>query len=225
MKYKRIAGPLFFFCIVILSSCQKNKGSTVNNELSPVTLEVLKSSTIIGMRQAYKLLSIDEKETLWKEKLSLILENDGRKLSLKQISIIKEVQSLLLKNGMKKLHDNPAIGERFIKSRLDSYKQYFSEAELFMLIECPYFNSTFSIFDSKYQVSRLNNNERLQLGGTTDPTYVSPPPDCTCYYSISCTGSGNSCEEKKDKCVKVAECGLFGTSNCTGRCTNDVLPS
>jgi hypothetical protein len=124
---------------------------------------------------------------------------------------------------MSKLNANPAMGEQFIKSKLDGYKQHFSEAELFLLIECPYFNSKFSVSDSKSVINELTNNERKYINPSSLNFYVRP--DCTCYYSISCSGSGNSCEDKKDDCIKKAECGLSGTSNCTGRCTNDINPT
>jgi hypothetical protein len=207
---------------LLVSACQKNGTQSEITALSSVAKEVIQSPTIIGMRQAYALLSIEEKQALWTEKFSTILKNDGEKLSPSQSSIVKELQSFLHENGMSKIHSDPTLGEQFIKGRLVMYKQHFSEAELFMLIECPYFNSTFSIFDSKSVVVSLNNNERKHISTSIANSVA---PDCTCYYSISCSGSGNSCEDKKNNCVKKPECGLFGSSNCTGRCTNDVNPT
>ena len=215
---------LLILSVLFGSACQKNETRSENTNLSPIAKEVIQSPTIIGMRQSYALLSIDEKQSLWLEKFSTILKNDEGKLSPSQLSIVQEIQSFLVDNGMKKIQQSPAIGELFIKSRLDTYRKHFSEAELFMLIECPYFNSNFSVSDSKNVIVALNNNIKRNISGPIAANEIAPP-DCTCYYSISCSGSGNSCEAGKDKCVKITECGLFGSSNCTGRCTNDVIPT
>lgn len=213
-----ILAALFFFC-----ACRKNAAKNDVILLSPVTKEVVQSPTVIGMRQAYALLTIEEKESLWLQKFSTILKNDRDKLSVAQLNIVKELQSFLLTNGMSKLHKTPVIGEEFIKSRLNTFQQHFSQEQLFMLIECPYFNSKFSIFQSAATINSLQSNEKMFIG--TASANLSVRPDCTCYYSISCSGSGNNCEDKKDECLKKPECGLFGTSNCTGRCTNDVNPT
>lgn len=221
---KQSVSYLLILCVLFCSACRKNRTRSESTNLSPVAKEVVQSPTIIGMRQAYALLSVNEKETLWLEKFSTILRNDEGKLSSSQLSIVKEIQSFLVDNGMKKIQQNPGIGELFIRNRLDAYRQHFSEVELFMLIECPYFNSAFSVSDSKNVIVALNNNIKKNLHPSIAANEIAPP-DCTCYYSISCSGSGNSCEGGKDKCVKVTECGLFGSSNCTGRCTNDVNPT
>jgi hypothetical protein len=96
---KQYISWLLLASVLFFSACQKSGNQSEPSTLSPVAKEVIQSPTIIGMRQAYALLSIDEKETLWLEKFSTILTNDADRLSSSQLSIIKELQSFLLVNA------------------------------------------------------------------------------------------------------------------------------
>jgi hypothetical protein len=195
--------------------------SNVTNEeqpvLSPAIIEALEKNTIPEIKNSVSLLTNEEKELLWKTKLETIQKNDDRKFTTDQKTIIKMLQNVLALNGYTKLIANPKIGEEFIGSNLEYFAKHFTKEQLFLLVESPYFTFDFSVFNSEKYLQTFIKAEALSVG---DPDGdIGDAPKCTCIYSISCSGSSNNCEDKKDECVKQPKCGLFGTSNCTGRCS------
>ena len=73
---------LVLFLTTLFIRCSKQNES--ETELSSLTNEVITQSEDVGMRQAYTLLSTNEKEDLWRTKLEAILVNDFALLSTEQ---------------------------------------------------------------------------------------------------------------------------------------------
>ncbi|ATL46088.1 hypothetical protein COR50_02300 [Chitinophaga caeni] len=153
-----------------------------------------------------------------------ILKNDAERLTVEQLKIVQSIVTLLEVNGMKKLMENPAIGEKFLNENLDYFKKHFTSGQLLLLIEHPYYENDFSIKNSlRYLTnvdSRSNSNEKN--AGSIDPLFVEMPggggaKDCNCLYDLGCS-AGNLCLKSNVNCSQVTDCGLFGTSNCKGVC-------
>ena len=66
---------LMFLSIVLFSiySCAKNEVQE-DEFLTPVAKEVLKQSDFTSMRQAYQILSIEEKGSIWEAKFRIVLK-------------------------------------------------------------------------------------------------------------------------------------------------------
>lgn len=202
-----------FFSLAILltfyiTSCKKNSNNITNE-----TEAVLGSKTILELRQSYKLLSVQAKEALWNKKFNTILVNDKNKLTTKQYKIVVMVKDFMNSKTIQSLINNPKDGEVFVKSNLEYFYQNFTPQELYLLIECPYYCNDFSILKSGEYLDKL-----IKAGyqSKTAPIY---PSNCSCYYTIYCqatNGGTGSCID--GGCNTVSECGLFGTSNCSGSC-------
>ncbi len=211
---KKVIKNLSIILIFLSFSCGKDQIhiETPTTELSTLAKEVINQKSPEVMRQSYAMLSPQEKESLWKIKYKTILSNDSKKMTSEQVKIVQLLNDFLLKHGIAGLLKNPKIGEDFLKSNISSFSKNFSREQLFMLIECAYFSNNFSVFNSKAYLEQLINNREAEeeVGGE------GVVGNCTCYYSISC-GSGKTCNSG---CTRgPAECGLFGTSNCTGTCS------
>lgn len=226
------------FIFVILIACNKNKISTIDVdkiELSAATQEVILKKSIPEMKQAYTMLSAIEKKDLWRLKYLSILHNDAGKLTFSQISIIKELLSFLEHNKMDSLSKNPNIGEAFLAKELPRLEKNFTTQQIFLLTELPFYTNNFTISNADNYLQKFINNQKNAIKQhieiikkTGSSSYLLPPddggdlaPKCTCYYSVYCQAAtnGNVCQTGKDDCTKIQECGLWGNSNCTGRCS------
>ncbi len=211
-----------FLIITVLFSCSKSfngKDTVVNspdesikNSLSESIWKAVNSPSIMGIRQSYHLLNTNEKQLLWETKLNAILKNDEAKLNVTQKEIVNTFLNIAQKDNFERLIANPSIGEELISKNFNNYNKYFSSEQLFFLFECAYYENGFSIFKTSEYLNKL-----------TQPSSVDPPvSNCTCYYSLYCETTpsepGNTCVSKNNPCKPVAECGVFGTSNCTGTC-------
>jgi hypothetical protein len=201
---------LGLFLATLFTGCAKQKG-----EITDLTKEVMEQKSIPAMRQAYGFLSVTEKSTLWLTKLDAVLNNDAGKLTAIQREIVLEIKGMLEKHGMAELIKDGSIGESFLSSKLNGYRKHFTNQQLYLLIENPYYKEGFSIFQADNYLSRVSlseSDEELP----DDPGGGGSGTNCTCYYNISC-GLGGYCDWKVS-CTQVAQCGLFGTSNCKGKC-------
>jgi hypothetical protein len=154
---KKIAIPL---CLAtLLLGCTKQ--NTEFDNLTPLTKEVVAQKTTPEIKQAYRLLSYVEKETLWRNKLGSVLKYDANQLTNEQRIIVSTLLDFLNKYGMKTLFERPEIGEELLANNLTNWEKHFSKPQLYILIENPYYTENFSIF---------NNLNLLPSGGTTNFT-------------------------------------------------------
>ncbi len=210
---------LMILTIALLSiiGCSKNEVED-ENSLSPLANEVLKQSDFATMKQAYQTLSIVEKATIWETKFQTILKNDKQNLSKNQYDIIVLINNFLISSTFKEIRLNPEIGEKFLTDNLPYFEKYFTKVELYMLLQSPYFDETFSVKKSNLYADKLAKTEYTNAINT-DPNYAPPENSCECRYNLGCPGSGNDCNTKS-KCSGTRDgCGIFGTSECIGRCT------
>lgn len=149
---------LFTIVAFAILSCSKNE-TKVTPALSPLATEVLKQSDFTSMRQAYQLLSLDEKGNIWTAKLQTVLKNDKENLSKEQYDVIIFINNFLRESTFKKIRQNPEIGEKFLKENLPYFQKYFSKVELYMLLQSPYFEENFSIKQSVLYAERLSRTE------------------------------------------------------------------
>lgn len=86
-----------------------------------------------------------------------------------------------------------------------------------MLLQSPYFEDNYSILNAEKYAKRLNDQQYKNIENLNNAV---PVENCECYYSLSCPGQSNSCEDDKGKCSHTRDgCGIFGTAHCTGRCS------
>ena len=195
---------LVLFLTTLFIRCSKQNES--ETELSSLTNEVITQSEDVGMRQAYTLLSTNEKEDLWRTKLEAILVNDFALLSTEQRRIVNEILSVLNSNGMVKLIKSPKIGESFLDSKMGIYEKHFTKSQLYILVDYPYYEKSFSIFKADQYLS--DNQEIEPEDGS----------NCRCRTDAGCFPSINWDCITVTNCAQVRNCGLFGTSLCTGKC-------
>jgi hypothetical protein len=221
MNKNKIIVSIFVLPILIISSCSKtnsiNQDFDYTSNLSEATKQSISSGTITGIKQSYGLLINDEKQMLWDTKWNAILRNDKDKLTKEQTNIITMIKGFVGNKTIAALMKDPSDGEKFIKNNLAYFEKHFTTTQLYLLIECSYFCNDFSIFKAENYI--ISIDERYIVNDIT-PTYVAGGK-CTCYYSIYCSvggGGGGSCDTEAT-CTKNANCGLTGTSNCTGKCS------
>lgn len=229
MKQNKLSKSILLciFCLQFFQSCTKNEEivneqSLTKSNLSYETQRAIYSPNLTTLKQSVSLLSDEERQRLWELRLNKILKNDAGNLTKEQNGIIVSVRDFLVAKTIKELIKNPKEGEFFIKSQLTYFQKHFDNAQLFMLIECPYYTDNISIFKSMDYLTKIdhdillrNGDENLEYSDELAPQ----EQKCTCYYSIYCSiggGGGGTCDT--GGCVKNANCGLAGTSNCTGRC-------
>ncbi len=202
--------------VLLLISCSK-KDDLQNAALSPLATEVLKQSDFTSMRQAYQLLAIDEKKILWVEKFKTVLKNDKQNLTKEQYGIIIFINNFLNETTFEKIKQNPEIGEKFLSENLENFQIHFSKVELYMLLQSPYFDESFSVKKSKFYADELSKTE-YSNAINIEPNNFAPNP-CECKYDLGCPGGGNDCITGRGGCSETRDgCGIFGTSSCTGRC-------
>lgn len=208
LKTLRVLLPI----IIVLSfvvACQKEKGIIDETAtLTHATRQAINAGSLTAIKQSYSLLTNEEKQTLWDTKWNTILKNDANKLTSEQLKIVVMIKTFVDSITIERLYKNPTPGEIFIKGNLSYFEEHFSKAQLYLLIECPYFYNDFSL-QSIVLPQPIDPREE---GGNSGSL-------CTCYYSIYCqtVGGGGTCQS--GGCITGSpNCGLTGTSNCVGLC-------
>ncbi len=127
----------------------------------------------------------------------------------KKLKIVIMIKTFVDSVTIERLSKNPTPGEAFIKANLPYFEKHFSNAQLYLLIECPYFCENFSLLNSSSYLVLIDYGPAPLDGGGGG--------SCQCYYSIYCSINGNgTCMD--GGCTSTTNCGLTGTSNCTGVC-------
>jgi hypothetical protein len=199
-----------FYLGVILFGCAKPGFSEYDN-FSGLTKEMLSKTDFASLNQAYQFLSLNEEAALWDTKFNAILKNDEGKLTAEQYNDVKFIYDFIKSTGYNKIKSDPAIGEAFVDENIARFESHFTKVQLYMLIQCPYYEENFSL--------TLANQYAEKLAFYVIPGDDGPVSNCECRYDISCPGWNNDCEEGKGNCTQVAECGLLGHSRCKGRCS------
>ena len=212
---------ILFILNFILFSVSCTKQSEVQDpitQLDEETKQAIHIGNTAEIKQAYVLLNPNQKQRLWEVKLAAILKNDEKRLTFNQKSIILSLQGVLLNTRIENLIINSKWADSLIKTNMNFYKQNFDVYQLFLLIECPYFCESFSIFNAKSYFDVIDENKNKYSDIMIKPL-VAFNPDCNCKYDIYCSRQGDKtvCMDGDQNCREVTGCGLFGTSNCTGR--------
>jgi hypothetical protein len=201
----------FSIAIISLTSllnCTKNSTEDVFNELSDLTKEVIARPTLQEMKQGQALLSSNERQKLWEIKLNYLLTNPRENFTYQQRLIIIDLKNFLTKNSIQKLLATPAIGEVYLSSNYNYFKQHFNKEQLNILIESPYLSKGLVLSKINYE--------------TLSTTFLLAPESgfCTCIYDLGCPGPNNTCDNTGCTVNDDYEmCGVFGTSHCKKRCT------
>lgn len=195
-----------FLSIQLFVGCSKTSNSNTEIQETKNVNSVLNQRTLSAFTTSYSLLSNKERQKLWEDKINVIYKNNNGRFTKEQLSIINSIKNMLTQYGVARLRENPEIGNKFLESNLSYFRKHFTAKQLFFLIQNPYFNSTFSILD----VQSSTSNQELSSDDNTATV------DCACLYDIGCETT-KTCD-KSTNCTPKQDCGLFGTSNCTGNC-------
>lgn len=199
---------LFIIIAATAFSCRKDSQSVNFENLSPAAKEVAKMNSIERVKQASLLLADNERQELWLSKFTSILNNDKDKLSTRQTEIIQSLMDFLNKTGISNLKSNPVAGEKFLLRNLNKIEEVFTKEQTYLLVECAFTNENFSIFKSDKYLLALESSKNSPIAAASVA--------CGCRYDIGC-GFGNICG---GSCSSTSSgCGLFGTSSCTGACS------
>lgn len=202
------------FCLIHFSSCQKSDlksvnptstiaTTTINMDLVTEVENLPKSVVSLG----YNKLNSSEKVLFWQRHLDQYVKEHN--------DLSPEIKSQLLE--MKKfvttdLYDNLKTPE--MRKRIDAFQrdQY-----------------TIPVQQKKIPASILIDAATLRGTGKTEQTLTElqrtavalASDNCDCYYDISCglnrfCFSVRECQTNDDN---PYNCGLFGTSRCTGKCS------
>lgn len=226
MKARNHLSQLFFLLFsLVLLSCEKSSDvKDVFHELNSLTKEVIAKPTLQEMRQGLAMLSVEEREVLWKVKLNFILSNKEEKFTPEQRKIVVQLQDFLSETGMEQLMKNPNLGNGFLDENLAYYSKHFSKEQLNILVESPYLKenlviSAFTLTDMMKLTTPKGGVSNNII--TVRPNYIGKTEtgSCTCLYDMGCPGPSNYCENTGCTTNNSYEmCGMFGTSSCTKRC-------
>jgi hypothetical protein len=196
-----------FLAIMLLAAIFGCSKSNVHSapELNDNILSVTNQKSTSTMRMSQTMLTGAEKKILWTAKYDAIIKNDKNKLTEKQFEIVIKLKNFLKTYDFDNQSVFKKIGEDFANSNMKEFEKNFTPRQLFVLIELPVFNENFSIFNSEIYLDSLEDDE-----------YGEEAKKCNCYWSISCFPS--ACHTSGATCTKITACGLWGDSNCTGRC-------
>jgi hypothetical protein len=207
---------LFFSLLIAaaVAGCSKSSDTNpekVTNKLPSLAKEVLAQPSVPTMKQAYRLLTSEERYALWDMKLATILKNDNAGFTNEQRSIVLEFQDLL-RNGIIKKMAADLDADALVRHRMPIYQKAFTKKQLYFLMESPYFTDDFSVVN-------IEQNGAL-------PDFVIEEEglkNCECRLDIYCylgTNGGGRCSEKG--CKKTSGgCGFLGGSECLGKCVSD----
>jgi hypothetical protein len=216
---KRLISSLFVCMFISFFSCTKethfNNSESLNQNLfnSNYINTMLQSKTMEEIKQEQQLLSAEDREYFWKTKFSYTIDHDI--LTAEQKNIVIQIRNFLDSVGMNTLIKNDSIGSRFLENNLSYFSSNFSNKQLYILIEIPYYCSNFSIFKAEEYI------DKLELGKS-----ILGIKNCSCRYDLSCwNGVGDYCNSSEIQCSEIKECGFLGTSSCKGRCNQDITNS
>lgn len=201
-----------------MANCSKGslEKKNVVDTFSKETTQVLKASSTLELRQSYILLQTKDKIDLWNTKWSSILKNDNDKLTEAQKDIIKSIQNFVNKETLARLFAQPSLGEKFMNDNLAYFQKNFTNNELYLITECPYYEENFSITKADEYIKKLSRYPINTINRETTIARLATDT-CECYYSLSC-GWDRLCDTSDD-CKTITGCGIVGSSNCTGMCS------
>lgn len=173
-------------------------------EILTYNREKIKTYNLAKQKAILRVFSPEKKKAIWKEKIdyifSLELSEEEKKYFNKFKTIFKALD-----------YKEP------ISDELDGklYKLVINGKELFDWDDKFIYETFFSVGD----VNQIKSKSTVNLSSKAVPVLDDEDKvDCYCRYSISCPGFSPSCKDK-DKCENAnTDCGVLGTSSCTGYC-------
>lgn len=207
-KFKNLLVYILLTCVsMFASSCEK-----VERDVIPVNVELINeinTSSQSVIRLAMEELSPEEKLYLWQQHLNQQLADP--KLSP------------ALKLHLRKLQ--PLLTVEFFKGFGTEESKAFMDKFTFEWMTVPISTGQFTKHELLVAATvtglgkaakNTSFNIKSNSGKNTDPTVNSVPSiGCECYYSASCDGV-YTCND--GGCTRGGSCGIFGSSNCSGRC-------
>lgn len=181
----------------------------IKNKKDLIKLErkQIKKLNLEKQKAVLRLMPAAKRKKIWSEKIEYITNLD---LSEKEKEFI-----YWFKEKFSKISYKEPISEKFSE---ELYNKLIIGIEKFNWTEEFAFKTFFTVGDVDVSLNKTSKevepqNLKFQQG---------EPTNCYCRYSLSCSGWNNSCVAP-DKCVtNNYNCGVFGTSSCTGYCNGNI---
>jgi hypothetical protein len=204
---------------ILLSSCNENvdhefsHDSTINSwvkankqEILNYTRKDIKSFSEKKQKAILRVMPANKKKEIWQEKVDYLLKMN--------LSKEEKVYIKWFAEALKKMDYKAPISDKFTE-----------ELDEKVTIGAKKFNwSKEFVRNSFFKIGDVNLGKTdVELKSYQIQSRVGEPETCTCRSSYwGCTGINNDCN-KPDTCKYAnTDCGVFGTSRCTGYCTDEI---
>ncbi len=195
--------------MLALSFVACNKTGVSNKNALDYETSISSARNTTDVMQRYALLTDNEKQTLWQNKIATILKNDKLALNKNQLAAVNELNTILANTGVVKLSSDNELNDKTLNAFSAKYQRYFSNKQFYYLVVSPYTYDGFSIVNiEKNKEAVLLSNQKLVSDGDD-------APGCTCrsdWYCLTSTCDYGTCTRT------TSGCGFFGGSSCKGRC-------
>lgn len=197
---------LFVVVTLFFYSCNKDNDIVSNNgyQVDEKLVEEIINLPSYAVSPAYKQLNPAEKVYLWEKHLNSVVQLNT--FNLEQIEHINVLQGLNSLELFEKVGSTEL--EEFMDNFADNWIRKATEEHLFTREEIIKIAT----------IKGIGKNIDQYIAGSKYKI-ANPPAKCECRYSISC--GSDDCDDNdncKDRENEAFECGILGTSRCTGRC-------
>lgn len=182
-----------FSCDPAIDNYVKNNQDYINT-LSRESIGLMRGDSSVAILHS---LSAEKKYKLWQEKISLEMNDlSGKEKVYFQQLVSKYSPNIYINESDRIQFENyTKQWVQDVKSKLG-----WSDERIFLL-------TNILVTKREIQLSSAGYEEEIGLDGQT----------CYCRYSLSCEGTRH-CIDKECGTNYKTDCGVFGTSACTGRC-------
>lgn len=208
-RFLVLTGIVLFF---VFTGCEKDTNTYSKADSNAVNVKLINAvkrlSSTTDQRLAYNLLSDAEKETLWKQKLTDLLNTEA--LTFMQRSHIEKLSSFITIGIFEKTIKNEEAIVLFAKNWCLEGLNYFTKNEIIKI--------AFTINNSGFNGDQLKSTSAIINSGSDDPDYyVEEDKGCNC--NLTSAFSCNSCSESISCKPSNSGCGFICYYPCDGYCS------
>lgn len=202
---QNIISFLYTLLLLAIVSCNKNEDLQIqpnadrSNSVNYQLIEEVKTTNQSVIRLAIAKLNPEEKNILWTQHLDSYINNPNTSDKLK--NHLLKIKPLLT---VQFFQEQGTVEQKAFMKEFE--KKWFSE---------PIQRGEFTKDELLHAVTAFGLGIKQIPGNSANANKVAPI-GCSCYYSASCDGS-MLCMD--GGCAQGGQCGIFGSSDCTGKCS------
>lgn len=229
---KKIIKTFMYFCAasLLFFSCEKKNNvqmyscdpklndwaASSNARLTSFNREDLVLLMSIDSQLAiFRTLTPEQKCNIWKQKLQLVINDQN--LTVAEKNHVQIAYNYLEPSFFVDSNSLNSLNSWSLNWANDAVNQFgWDSVRLFLISET---------IMTPSELNHLLNFIHLSNGGNPQNIGGGPDnlPNCNCRSSIACQWLVENCEKKENTCAPMYNCGLFGTSRCSGRCSGGLL--